>query len=191
MSSNFAIAEIQPLAANLREIQRKALFVAATIVVGDQVDPVRVRNMSAGGALLEGAVLPVPGTTFEVVRAHLSVGAKAMWTRGNQCGVSFCENVDVAEWMTPNSPTQQQRIDSMFHQARCQVAAVRKDRHDTAGSDEVPSADPVRMAIRMLVAMEEVFVIDPHIQMNHPAQMRALKKVLNLLRSPVAPASLT
>lgn len=60
----------------LRAGPRTAMFVAATCVSFDRVQPVRVRNMSRDGALLEGAVLPGEGEAFELVRAHLRVAAQ-------------------------------------------------------------------------------------------------------------------
>jgi len=191
LTSAIAISSEPEPPANLRGVPRTSLFVAATIIVDDQVDPVRVRNMSPGGALLEGAVLPKPGNSFELVRAHLHVSARSMWVCGNQCGVSFGEAVDVAEWMTPNAPTQQQRIDALFHQARCNVETARKDRYFTGDHEAGFAGDPVQTAVQLLDAMEEVLVLDPHMQMNHSDQMRALKKVLKLLRSPAIPASIS
>lgn len=172
---------------NLRDVQRTKLFVAATIVIDGQVDPVRVRDMSSGGALIEGPVLPPAGTAFELVRAHLRVSARSMWVRGNQCGVSFEETVDVAEWMTRNSPTQQQRIDALFHKARCNVETARSERH-YSGTSEIEHEDGDLLdAIELLTAMQDTLVLDPHMQMHHPDQMRSLQKVLRLLRGRLPP----
>lgn len=170
------------VASNARDLQRTKLFVAATIVIDGQVDPVRVRDMSPRGALIEGAVLPLAGASLELVRAHLRVSARSMWVRGNQCGVSFEETVDVAEWMTRNSPTQQQRIDALFHRARCNVETTRSERHySSAGEIEHEDGDLLG-GIDLLASMQEALVLDPYIQMHHPDQLRSLQKVLRLLR---------
>jgi hypothetical protein len=182
LTNTVATSPANPDVSNLRALPRTALFVAATIIIDDQVDPVRVRNLSQSGALLEGAVLPRPGSWFELVRAHLRVSARAMWVCGKQCGALFGEAVDIGEWMTPSAPTQQQRIDALFHKARCQLETRQTERvHDERPSAPA-SGDPILTAIELLKALDGTLVLDPHMQTNYPDHLRALKTALNLLR---------
>ncbi|MEO7602781.1 MAG: hypothetical protein ABIS39_05895, partial [Sphingomicrobium sp.] len=115
---------------DLRKGLRTAMLVSATSVSGHRVQPVRIRNMSRDGAMLEGAVVPAPDEEFELVRAHLRVSARSMWASGNQCGVSFKAPIDVVEWMARIAPGHQQRVDALVHQARLDIAAGREPSSD-------------------------------------------------------------
>jgi hypothetical protein len=59
---------------------------------------VRMRNMSASGALLEGPVLPEPGRMIVISRNANCVAAEVRWVGAGMCGVKFVEVVSVTAW---------------------------------------------------------------------------------------------
>jgi hypothetical protein len=67
---------------------------------------VRMRNMSASGALLEGAILPEPGSMVVVSRNVHCVAAEVRWVAAGCCGVKFVEVVNVAVWTGAKAPPQ-------------------------------------------------------------------------------------
>jgi hypothetical protein len=168
---------------DLRTTSRTAVFVAATLVMGNQVDPVRVRNMSPAGALVEGAVLPTPGQSVELVRGHLRVSARSRWVKGNQCGLSFTELVDTNEWIARIATTHQQRVDSMIQQARKDMAAGLPMAFTAAPTQPLNVNDQVAAAIQLLETMEDKFTEDSELMMRHADQMQALDRILQLLRA--------
>lgn len=51
--------------------------------------PVKLRNLSAEGALVEGENLPVEGAELLFRRQELSAQARVIWVRGGRCGLAF------------------------------------------------------------------------------------------------------
>lgn len=79
---------------------RKNLMLAAQIAAGNLCAPVRIRNMSSGGAMIDGVALPDPGSRFVLRRLNLQINATAVWTRGGRCGVKLAGQVDIDEWIS-------------------------------------------------------------------------------------------
>ena len=75
---------------------RSNVFLAATLVVAGTSVPVRVRNISARGALIDGGKLPPEGTAIELRRGSLAATGAIAWHVSGQCGVRFDADIDVA-----------------------------------------------------------------------------------------------
>lgn len=157
------------------------MFVAAACVVLGKVQTVRIRNMSREGVLLEGTDLPHERTEFELVRGHLHVRAKSMWTYGQQCGAAFLQPVDVARWMARAVPAHQQRVDSMVHEARLAIAAGRKEPGE-ATARVGPKAASIEAAISLLEDLEAGLSEDGLVVARHIERLQSLDRALQLLR---------
>jgi hypothetical protein len=103
---------------NRRE-PRSNMFVIATLYGADGSAPVRIRNMSRGGALVEGGVLPSIGAEVRLCRGSLGATGNLVWLAGPRAGLHFTGAVEVADWL-PNGArvTEQGLADEMVHQAR-------------------------------------------------------------------------
>jgi hypothetical protein len=77
---------------------RKNLLLAATIEAGALSAPVRIRNLSETGALIDGAALPDVGTELTLRRLEIEIGATVVWRTGGRCGIRFTGNVSVDDW---------------------------------------------------------------------------------------------
>jgi hypothetical protein len=78
---------------------RKNLLLAASIEAGALSAPVRIRNLSETGALIDGAALPDVGTELTLRRLEIEIGATVMWRTGGRCGIRFAGNVSVDDWV--------------------------------------------------------------------------------------------
>ena len=87
----------QPTANTRARAPRKNLLLAATIEAGALKAPVRIRNLSEGGAMLEGAVLPDIGTAFMLRRLDIEIGGTVIWRESGRCGVEFDGPVEVLD----------------------------------------------------------------------------------------------
>jgi len=96
----------QPTANTRERAPRKNLLLAATIEAGALKAPVRIRNLSESGAMLEGAALPDIGATFMLRRLEIEIGGTVVWREGGRCGVAFDGKVSVDEWSAgvPQAP---------------------------------------------------------------------------------------
>ena len=79
--------------------QRKNLFLAAEIETDGVKLPVRIRNLSEGGAMIEGAALPGVGAALILRRLQVELAGSVIWRTAGRCGVKFSEAAFVEEWV--------------------------------------------------------------------------------------------
>ena len=113
-----------PGGANNRSEGRSNVFLAATLDSSAGSTSVRIRNLSARGALLDGKTLPPIGTRVRLTRGKLSAVGEVTWAGIGQGGLNFEGTIDVASWVERVGHGGQQRVDGV-------VAALR-------GSGRVP-----------------------------------------------------
>ncbi|HJR82830.1 MAG TPA: hypothetical protein VJ775_02780 [Sphingomicrobium sp.] len=90
----------------------------ATIGAGTTSNPVKVRNLSVHGALLEGAALPPTGTAACLRRGRLQVEGIIAWRDRTHCGIRFESAVDVDEWVRRVGAGDQQKVDAAIADIR-------------------------------------------------------------------------
>ncbi len=183
-------ADIQAEAgAEHRASPRTNLMLAATVRTGGRALPVRIRNLSETGALLEGNGLPDMGGRLILERAEVQLGATIAWASGNRRGIRFDGPIAVNEW-TGGKPRpldctglrDQRRVDAI-------QAAVRSGTEPGAPADDASAraalpglADqlPARLAEelgyvkRLLESMGDELVGEPIVVQRH---FRALQSV--------------
>ncbi len=72
-----------------RRARRSNVLLAASIELSGAVVPVKLRNLSTEGALIEGDSLPVEGAEVLFRRNELSVNSRVAWVHENHAGVAF------------------------------------------------------------------------------------------------------
>ncbi|HEU5285966.1 MAG TPA: PilZ domain-containing protein [Sphingomicrobium sp.] len=72
-----------------RRSRRLNVLLAASIEVSGATVPVKLRNLSTEGALIEGDGLPVEGSEVVFRRNDLCVRSRVAWIYGRQAGVAF------------------------------------------------------------------------------------------------------
>jgi hypothetical protein len=97
-----------------RRSRRSPVLLAASITVGGMEVPVRLRNLSEQGALIEGDRLPGEGAETIFRRKELELRARAVWVEGRYAGVAFDTPLDREEALRhipAPSPKRQQGAD--------------------------------------------------------------------------------
>lgn len=103
---------------------RSNMFVAATLYHSAGSLPVRLRNMSRSGALIEGAALPGEPSPVRLCRGSLAISGHVAWQRDNRAGIRFDAAVEVGDWLPRGRPPNaQERVDAMVHACRSAPAA--------------------------------------------------------------------
>lgn len=97
---------------NRRQRRSNVLLTASLELSGRELE-VKLRNLSADGALVEGEVLPVEGTEIRFRRHELSVTGKVVWVRGKRAGVSFHQELS-PEALLRHVPTPRPRVIADF-----------------------------------------------------------------------------
>lgn len=111
-----------------RRQPRTHLFVAATLYSDSRPAPVRIRNMSPSGALLEGAGIPGPGSAVTLKRGSLETCGVVAWNADQKAGIAFSGPVEIAHWMSRRPSSHQARVDKI-------VADIRTGQPSTDGGE--------------------------------------------------------
>jgi hypothetical protein len=77
------------------------MFLAAMLHAESWSAPVKIRNLSANGGMVEAEALPGTGCAVRLVRGRLAVAGRIMWSSGGRCGVPFAALVSPRDWMAP------------------------------------------------------------------------------------------
>lgn len=101
-----------------RSDPRANVFLMAVLCAPNRSGPVRVRNLSAHGALLEGSDLPEVGTTMILRRGSLAASGEIAWSRDEHCGVRFDWPIGLDEWVARGAAPGQHRIDAVVAEFR-------------------------------------------------------------------------
>jgi hypothetical protein len=72
-----------------RRSRRAPVLLAASIEVDGVPQPVKLRNLSEEGALIEGDRLPAEGSTSFFQRNELRLKSRVIWVEGRYAGVAF------------------------------------------------------------------------------------------------------
>ena len=80
-----------------RQSVRKPVLLSATLEADGTRTPVKLRNLSELGALIEGANLPGAGTMALFERGALRVGATVAWAGDGVAGIKFERLLNASE----------------------------------------------------------------------------------------------
>jgi hypothetical protein len=88
-----------------RRSPRFSVLLVARLVTTSGERIVKLRNISATGAMIEGEKIPPAGTDILLRRGALELFATIMWTRGKEAGLEFEAPLTEAElWMQVDAP---------------------------------------------------------------------------------------
>jgi hypothetical protein len=79
-----------------RQWPRQLIALSARLSTVGRDYAVRIRDLSSGGARIEGAEFPAVGADVMLKRGEAAVFGKVAWVSGNQAGVAFEEALDEA-----------------------------------------------------------------------------------------------
>lgn len=74
-----------------RRSRRSNVLLSASIELSGLSLPVKLRNLSSEGALIEGERLPVEGSEVIFRKAELAVAGRIAWVEGKRAGLAFAE----------------------------------------------------------------------------------------------------
>ena len=179
-----------------RAAPRTNLLLAATAEVGGRSLPVRIRNLSETGAMVEGGGLPDAGMKLILARGDLQVSATVAWAAGGRRGVRFDGPTPVNEW-TGGKPRpldctglrDQRRVDSIQAEARTDAAmgsALRAPAHAPAPPAALPDldkrmADELGYVQRLLEGLGDELIADLLLVQRHGKSLQSLDLVGQIL----------
>lgn len=96
-----------------RKSRRSNVLMSASLELSGTSLLVKLRNLSADGALVEGDKLPVEGSSILFRKGDLSMAGHVAWVKGRQAGVSFAQNLNPEQLMR-HVPTPRPRVTPSF-----------------------------------------------------------------------------
>lgn len=78
---------------NNRGSRRSPVLLAASVEIDGAAAPVKLRNLSEHGALIEGDRLPEEGSTTYFERKELRLKSRVVWVQGRYAGVAFARTL--------------------------------------------------------------------------------------------------
>ena len=156
-----------------RSEPRTNMFVMAAISASTASGPVRIRNLSPSGALIEAKALPMPGELVMLRRGEDSISGKVVWTEAGKAGLHFEAKVHVAKWL-PGGQSAQQQVDETFQQIK-DAAHVSPPAPRTAPlHSQMPSALDFRRLARAIDALADDLADDPAVVARYGTRLQAL-----------------
>lgn len=92
-----------------RQSRRSHVLMTASLELSGAALTVKLRNLSADGALVEGDNLPVEGAAILFRKGDIAVAGKLVWVQGAKGGVSFDKPIP-EELLLRNIPQPRSRI---------------------------------------------------------------------------------
>ena len=96
-----------------RKSRRSNVLMAASLELSGTSLPVKLRNLSADGALVDGDKLPVEGASVLFRKGDLSMPGNVAWVKGRQAGVSFAQKLN-PEQLLRHVPVPKARVAPSF-----------------------------------------------------------------------------
>jgi hypothetical protein len=180
-----------------RASPRTNLLLSANAEVGGRILPVRIRNLSETGAMLEGAGLPDAGMKLVLVRGDLHVSAVVAWAAGARRGVRFDGPTPVHEWTGGPKPRpldctglrDQRRVDALQAEARGDASsgrALRTQEPEPAPPAAIPDLDSklaheLGYVQRLLENLGDELINDLFLVQRHGQSLQSLDLVSQIL----------
>lgn len=159
--------------ADNRADPRTSIYLAAALYMDGCSSPIKIRNMSATGALLEGSVIPRVGSLVQLVRGTLIAHGLVAWATDARCGLKFSGRVDVQSWRAAPTNAEQQRVDEVVRLVKAGAVPLpvpplgqgRPEDRAAAGTSEL--ASDLRQVSELLDKLGNELASDPDIVTRH------------------------
>lgn len=125
-----------------RKAPRKNMFVMAAMSSASFTGPIKIRNLSSSGALVEGHHLPPVGSSITLRRGEITAAGQIVWRNEGKAGLHMHDFVNVSEWM-PGGNAHQNSVDLLIEnvkrEQRLNVIAQPTERNHTFCADDLIS----------------------------------------------------
>jgi len=107
-----------------RDLTRSSMFLGAVLRAGSEQAPVRIRNMSPHGAMVETPISPPRGTEVHLIRGRLVAPGTVVWVSSNCCGLRFSSELSIDEWLAVPAKSEQGRVDQVIARVKARATSA-------------------------------------------------------------------
>ena len=171
-----------------RGAPRTYLLLSASIITDGLSSPVRIRNLSETGALLEGGAFPNVGQTLTLARLKMQIKAEVVWKSGCRCGIKFDGLVSTTEWIAGVSGTSPTPALTLVAPARAAsgvslpTTSTTKDLSDFAADLNNRLAEEVAFVRRLLESAGEALADDTVVLQRHGVTLQGFDRASQILQ---------
>lgn len=163
-----------------RFMPRTQLFLSAMIRFDRVSAAIRLRDLSATGARIEGGNLPGVGATVHITRGSLNASGTIIWRNRKSCGVRFDEPLPLDEWMPTITTRDQHTVGELAEVVRSDNGQVLPFLPHAQPAETLGDALPQRLAEelayvgRLLESLGEDLCAEPLLVMRHAVKLQNL-----------------
>ena len=157
------------------------LLVRVTLHTDGASRVVRLCNVSAMGALVEGEDLPETGRAVDLQRGANAVRGRIIWRASNKAGISFSDRTEVEHWFPEAEP--QSSVDKAFQRIASELN--RQDKREPVVAPHHRSqitADDMERSAAALEELADALAGEPDLFSRYATQLQALDISAQLLR---------
>ncbi len=167
---------------------RSSMFLAAVMRAGSEQAPVKVRNMSPNGAMVETPLMPVRGANVELMRGPLVARGTVIWSSTTRCGLRFSSEVSVKDWLAAPTAVHQQRVDEMVALVKAgansqpaSVAAYQDAAVEARSHEQL--VDDLGAVVRLMQDLEDDLASSIETLERHGMKLQNLDIAMQMLRA--------
>lgn len=161
---------------------RTNMFIAAAMILDGGSSPVKVRNMSEHGALIETSVAPSAGENVLLSRGSLVVSGTVVWSTGSRCGLRFASGIAVRDWMAAPTNPGQATVDAMIAQVRLSIHhAAQLTSREAEAAPKRDAAEGLSQAASLLEQLANALSDDAEVVARHGDKLQNLDLALQLI----------
>lgn len=170
-----------------RREPRTNMFVIASLASPAATNTVKIRNMSASGAMVEGAGLPAIATPCRLSRSGLELEGEIVWLANGRAGIRFDGAALVTQWL-PNGGRSQSDVDRAVAEARAGIAAPFSPNTQSLAPAPAPLMSRAVDAAQAAAVADQLENLaddlsgDAHVVMHHMHKLQALDLAIQTLR---------
>jgi hypothetical protein len=162
-----------------RSEPRTSLFVMASMTARSVSGPVKVRNLSTFGGLIEGPQLPALGEALQLRRGGLSASGRVVWRSGTKAGLRLDDPIAVTDWL-PSGLSGQAIVDDTFQRMK---AAGGQAPRQTSPSHMLPyDQGQLNQSASALDALADALAEDPDIVARFASELQVLDTAAQIMR---------
>jgi hypothetical protein len=182
-----AANSLEQRTADVRTAPRSSIYLAATLYCDGSAAPVKIRNISASGALLEGSSVPSDGSLVQLVRGGLIVHGLIAWSAEGRCGLKFSGSVDVQRWRAAPANSEQQRVDEVVRLVKAGAVPLpippltHEAERRQASDPTVELARDLQRATDLLEQLGATLSLDDDVVMRHGGALQSLDIAMQMI----------
>lgn len=176
--------DCQDRASDARGTPRVSMYLAGVLYSAGSSSPVKIRNMSIDGALIEGEIIPATGSVVQLARGALAAKGLVAWSAIGCCGLKFSSSVNVHQWKMPPTNTEQPRIDKVVALVRSGAVPLPLPELTSASAQRVPGeqlTDDLSRISAMLDDLANELAQDPDVLARHGRTLQNLDIAMQTL----------